>query len=145
VLFWKFLKNRYLPPDQRAGGVGPETSRPSNGREVPNFFSSPLPRASSRIKNFFLFARRPLTRPRGHPAAQQAGGPGPVQCGGASRQLGGREVPQPLYKPPLPPNFHFIQQKSEKKREERKRGEEAVKPCSHVGLEVYSRSSRIIT
>jgi hypothetical protein len=41
VLIWKISKNGYLLPDQRAGGVGPETSRPSNGREVLNFFLSP--------------------------------------------------------------------------------------------------------
>jgi hypothetical protein len=34
----KFSKNGYFPPDQRAGGVGPETSRPFNGREVPKLF-----------------------------------------------------------------------------------------------------------
>jgi hypothetical protein len=46
--------------------------------------------------------------------------------------------------PNLPRKFHFIQQKSEKReREERKREEEAVKPCPHVDLEVYSHSSRI--
>jgi hypothetical protein len=38
VPFWKILKIGYLPSDQRARGVGPDTSRPSNGREVPNFF-----------------------------------------------------------------------------------------------------------
>jgi hypothetical protein len=31
----KNSENRYLPPVDRAGGVGPGTSRPSSGREVP--------------------------------------------------------------------------------------------------------------
>jgi hypothetical protein len=37
----KNWKNRYLPPVDRAGGVGPGTSRPSSGREVPKIFSGP--------------------------------------------------------------------------------------------------------
>jgi hypothetical protein len=53
--------------------------------------------------------------------------------------LGGREVPPLRYiSPHLPLNSHFIQQKLGKnEREERKREEEAAKPYSHVGLEVY--------
>jgi hypothetical protein len=110
--------------------VGPGTPRPSSGREVPR---EPL-----RNKKVFLFTKRSLRgRPahptggrcaEGHPARRRAGGP-------------------PGYvSPHLPLNFHFIQQKPEKKeREERKREEEAAKPCSHVNLEVYSYSSRIIT
>jgi hypothetical protein len=75
---------------------------------------------------------------------------------GASRPSNGREVVprgippvgraggSPGYiSPHLPQNCHFIQKKKE--REERKREEEAAKPCSHVDLEVYSHSSRIIT
>jgi hypothetical protein len=59
------------------------------------------------------------------------------------RQAGG---PPGCISPHLPLNFHFIQQKPEKKeREERKREEEAAKPCSHVDLEVYSHSISIIT
>jgi hypothetical protein len=74
-------------------------------------------------KKSFLFAKRFLKQAF-HPAS---GRPGYIS-------------------PNLPQKFHFIQQKSEKKeREERKREEEAAKPCSHVDLEVYSYSSRIIT
>jgi hypothetical protein len=78
---------------------------------------------------------------------------------GASRPPNGRDVVlrgippfgraggTPGYiSPNLPQKFYFIQQKSEKKeREERKREEKAAKPCSHVDLEIYSHSSRIIT
>ncbi|PAN17395.1 hypothetical protein PAHAL_3G128500 [Panicum hallii] len=77
----------HLPPIQRTGGA--------------KFFSRPLPRASSR----FLFVKRPLTRPRGHPACW----------------AGGR-FPSPYISPHLSLNSYFIQQKSGKKeREERKR------------------------
>jgi hypothetical protein len=37
----KNWKNRYLLPVDRAGGVGPGTSRPSSGREVPKIFPGP--------------------------------------------------------------------------------------------------------
>jgi hypothetical protein len=51
-----------------------------------------------------------------------------------------------LYKPQTAPKFSFYSAKTRKKeREERKREEEAAKPCSHVDLEIYSHSSRIIT
>jgi hypothetical protein len=46
----------------------------------------------------------------------------------------------------LPQKCHFIQQKLEKReREERKREEEAAKPCPHVDFEIYSHSSHIST
>jgi hypothetical protein len=37
----KISENGYLPPDQRAGGMGPGTSRPLDGREVPKLFPDP--------------------------------------------------------------------------------------------------------
>jgi hypothetical protein len=37
----KNSKNGYFPPVDRAGGMGPGTSRPSNGREVPKLFAGP--------------------------------------------------------------------------------------------------------
>jgi hypothetical protein len=40
VPIWKILKNGYLPPDQRAEDVWPDTSRPSNGREVRGPYSA---------------------------------------------------------------------------------------------------------
>jgi hypothetical protein len=56
-----------------------------------------------------------------------------------------RDVP-PLYKPEPALKISFYSAKIRKKeREERKREEEAAKPCSHVDLEVYSHSSCIIT
>jgi hypothetical protein len=37
----KKSKNGCLPPADRVGGVGPGTSRPSSGREVPKIFRGP--------------------------------------------------------------------------------------------------------
>jgi hypothetical protein len=130
VLFWKFSKNRCFPSDQRAGGV-------AGG---PKIFLKLLSRASSRIKKYFLFAKRPLTRPRRYPT-RPTGGRSPE--GHSARPTVGM-FHQHYISTHLSPNFHIIQQKSGKtEREERKREEEAAMP--HVGLELYSRSSRIIT
>jgi hypothetical protein len=52
VLVGNNLKNGCLPPVDRAGGVGPGTSRPSRGRDVPKNFCRPLLRAPSRIRKF---------------------------------------------------------------------------------------------
>jgi hypothetical protein len=53
-----FLKNGYLPPDQRAGGVAghlPHIQRAGGAK----FFSRPLPRVFSRIRNFSYSRRGP--------------------------------------------------------------------------------------
>jgi hypothetical protein len=141
------LKNGCLPPDQRAGGVEPETSRPlvsahPTGGRSQNFSQTP-PEGLFTNKKLFLFAKRLLTRPLRHPASPTGWG---SPKGHPARPTGGT-FHYHYISPHLPPNSHIIQQKSEKKkeREERKRGEQAVKPYSHVGLEVYSRYSRIIT
>jgi hypothetical protein len=96
------------------------------------------PRISSRIRKFSYSRRGPRG---GVPPIQRVGGGAE---GHPARWAGGRS---PRYiSPYLPLNFHFIQQKPEKKgRKERKREKEAAKPCSHVDLEAYSHSSRIIT
>jgi hypothetical protein len=137
VPIWKISKKGYLPP--RAGYLPP--IQQAGGAK---YFSRPLPRASSRIRN--LFAKRPLMRPREHPARPTGGRSGartvrrgipPVGRAGCS--------PAPIQTPTCPQIPFLFSKNQEKKREERKRGEEAAKPCSHVGLVVYSRSSRIIT
>jgi hypothetical protein len=145
-------------------------SRPINGREAwgwlppahptggmsQNFSQAP-PKGLFANKKLFLFAKRPITRPWRHPARPTGGrfpeGHPASPTGG--RFPGGESCPPDGWdvtfnyhyiSPHLPPNSHIIQQKlGKKERKERKRGEEAAKPCSHVGLEVYSRSSRIIT
>jgi hypothetical protein len=38
---WEKFENGYLPPIDRAGGVGPETSRLSSGREVSKLLRGP--------------------------------------------------------------------------------------------------------
>jgi hypothetical protein len=55
----KNSKNRYLPPVDRTGGVGPGISRLSSGREVPE---AP-PEGLFANKKYFLFAKRPLRHP----------------------------------------------------------------------------------
>jgi hypothetical protein len=72
VPIWKISKNGYLPPDPGAGGVGSDTSRPSNGREVANLFPGP-PEGLFANKKFFLFAKRPLPRLQRHPARPTGG------------------------------------------------------------------------
>jgi hypothetical protein len=111
-----------LPPIQQAGG--------------PKTFRRPLPRAS-----WFLIREEAPNACGDILPVQRAGGPPrgtpPARCGTFDHHC---------ISPHLTPNSHIIQQKSGKKeREERKRGEKAAKPCSHIGLEVYSCSSRIIT
>jgi hypothetical protein len=130
------------------------TSRQINGREAwgrrppahpmggrsQNISQAP-PEGLFTNKKLFLFAKRPQTRPRRHPALP-TGGRSPE--GHPALPTGGM-FPHHYLSPHPPPNSHIIQQESRKKeRKERKRGEEAAKPCSHIGLEVYSRSSRII-
>jgi hypothetical protein len=140
VLFWKFSKNGYLPPDQREAWGRRPPAHPIGGRSQKFFQTSPEGLFTN--KKFFLFAKRPLRRPRRHPA-RPTGGRFPE--GHPACPTGGT-FHYHYISPHLPPNSYIIQQKSRKKeRDERKRGEEAVKPCSHVSLEVYSRSSRIIT
>jgi hypothetical protein len=58
----KIWKNGYLPPVDRAGGVGPGTSRPSNGREVPKLSADP-PEGLFANKKLFLFVKRSLRHP----------------------------------------------------------------------------------
>jgi hypothetical protein len=128
-------------------------SRPINGREAwgrrspvhptgggSKNISQALPEGLFTNKKSFLFAKRLLTRhpahprggrsPEGHPALPTGG----RLPGGASCPPNGRDVPPPNYlSPQPPPNSYIIQQKSRKKeRKERKRGEEAAKPCSQV-------------
>jgi hypothetical protein len=62
-------RNGYLPPVDRAGGVGPETSRPSNGREVPLSYSR---RGSC---GGVPSIQRAGGAPRGIPPVRLAGGP----------------------------------------------------------------------
>jgi hypothetical protein len=90
------------------------TSRPINGREAWGRITPAHP-TGGRCQIFFqvppesLFANKKkfLTREEAPPAAAKAsrplGGAGPLQCGGASRPLGGRQVPLPLYKSPPAP------------------------------------------
>jgi hypothetical protein len=105
--------------------VGPGTSRPSPEGLLAN-------------KKVILFAKKSL---RGIPPVQRAG------CGAEGHPACWSDGRSPrLYKPPPAQKMSFYSAKPEKKeREERKREEEAAKPCSHVDLEVYSHSSRIIT
>jgi hypothetical protein len=127
----KFLKNGYLPPADWAGGVGPGTSRPSSGRDVPR---GPL-------REFFICEEVPAGAGGGIPPIQSAG------CcpeGHPALWSGGMSPPR-LYKPESAPKILFYSAKIRKKRKERKREEEAAKPCSHVDLEVYSHYSCIIT
>jgi hypothetical protein len=128
----KILKNSYLPPADWAGGVGPRTSRPSSGREVPR---GPL-------REFFICEEVPAGVGGGIPPIQRAG-----CCPEGHPALWSGGMPSPrLYKPEPAPKILFYSAKIRKKeREERKREEEAANPCSHVNLEVYSYSSRIIT
>jgi hypothetical protein len=76
-------------------------------------------------KKLFLFAKRPLMRPRRHPTeghpARPTGGRFPK---GASRPPNGRNVPS-VYKPPPTPKFLYYSAKIWKKRnggEEERRG-----------------------
>jgi hypothetical protein len=73
----KNLKNGCLPPDHRAGGVGPGTSRPTRGRDASKAFCRPLPRAPSRIRKFLIREGVPeaATRPaRGREASRLVSG-----------------------------------------------------------------------
>jgi hypothetical protein len=129
-----------LPARPTDGRRGADTSRPSNGWEVPNLFLGPS-RGSLLIREEAPDAAAGASRP---PNGREVRGP--CSAEGHPARWTDRRFLSPYISPHLPLNSHFIQQKSGKKeREERKRGEEAAKPCSHVGLEVYSRSSRIIT
>jgi hypothetical protein len=65
----KNLKNGCLPPDHRAGGVGPGISRPTSGRDAQKAFSRP-PQGPFANKKFFLFAKGSL---REHPARPMGG------------------------------------------------------------------------
>jgi hypothetical protein len=141
------------------------TSRPISGREAwswgpsahstggrfQNFLQAPSEGLFT--NKFFLFTKRPLTRARGVPLAQRAGstplaqraGSTALQCGGASAQRADGRSPT-LYKPPPCPKFPFYSAQTRKKERKEWKGEEkAAKPCSHIGLEVYFHSNRIIT
>jgi hypothetical protein len=64
---------KWVPPARSTGGgVGPDTTRPSNGREVPNLFPGPS-RGPFSNKQLFLFAKRPLPRRQRHPARPTGG------------------------------------------------------------------------
>jgi hypothetical protein len=103
-------------------------SRPINGREAwsrrppahptggrfQNFSQTPSESLFAN-KNFFLFAKRPLTRPQRHPT-RPTGGRFPE--GHPARPTG-------LYKPPPTPKFPYYSAKIRKKRkggEEERRG-----------------------
>jgi hypothetical protein len=106
-------------------------SRPINGREAwgrrppahpagrrsQNFSQAP-PEGLFANKKLFLFAKRPLTRPRRHPARPTGGR---IPEGHPACPTGGT-FNNHYISPHLPPNSHIIQQKSGKKeREQRKR------------------------
>jgi hypothetical protein len=120
VPFWKFFK-KWVPPVRSTGG------------RSQNFSQAPPERLFAN-KKLFLFAKRPLTRPRRHPIpptggrspeghpARPTGGRFPRE---ASRPPNGRDVPPPLYKPPPTPKFLYYSAKIRKKRkgeEEERRG-----------------------
>jgi hypothetical protein len=65
----KKSKNGYLLSVDRAGGVGPGTSRPTSGREVPKL----IPEGLFANKKLFLFVKSSLTRLRGRPAHPTGG------------------------------------------------------------------------
>jgi hypothetical protein len=74
VPVWKILKNGCLLPDQRAECVGPETSRPPNGREVEKYFPGSWEGPLRERK----LVKRPLTRPSALPTdGRLPGGPKP--------------------------------------------------------------------
>jgi hypothetical protein len=75
------LKNGCLPSVDRAGGVGPGTSRLPRGRDIPKNFCKPLPRALSRIRKFLIREEVPEA---GNPPGQRAGGIPPGQWAGCS-------------------------------------------------------------
>jgi hypothetical protein len=128
------------------------TSRPINGREAwgrrppahptggrSKIFSQVPPEGLFANKKLFLFAKKPLTRPRRHPA-RPTGGRSPeghpaLPTGGrfpgrASGPPNVRDVPPPLYKPPATPKFSYYSAKIKKKRkggeEERRESGEAL-------------------
>jgi hypothetical protein len=135
------------------------TSRPTNGREAwgrklpahPTggrcqiFFYTP-PESLFVNKKLFIFAKRPLMRPRGHPARPKGEVRGSYSAEGhPARWVGGR-FPSLYISPHLPPKFLFYSSKI--RRRKRKGGEEERRGSGealHTGLEIYSRSSRIIT
>jgi hypothetical protein len=119
------------------------TSHPINGREA--WGRAPPAHPTGERRQIFsrgpregLFANKKISYSRrgprrgrgGIPPAQRVEGPRPVDCGGASRPLGGREVPHPLYKPPPAPKLPFYSAKISKKRkggeEERRRSGETL-------------------
>jgi hypothetical protein len=136
ALIWKIFKKGYLPPNQRTGDVGPGTSRPSNGREVPNLFQGP---SRGSLREYETFLIREETLDAAAEVSREVRGPYSAE-GHPARWTGGR-FPSPYISPYLPPKFSFYSAKTRKKKE----GEKAAKPYSHVGFEIYSRSSRIIT
>jgi hypothetical protein len=64
----KNWKNGYLPPVDWAGGMGPGTSRPSSGRDVPKIFPGP---SQEPLKKFLIREELPEA---GIPPGQWAGG-----------------------------------------------------------------------
>jgi hypothetical protein len=114
----KILKNGYLLPTDWAGDVGPGTSRPSNGRDVPR---GPL-------REFLICEKVPAGAGGGIPPIQRAGccpegHPGRAGC------------PPGYISPYQPQKLYFIQQKSEKKKE--RRGREKRKRRSPIHTSIW--------
>jgi hypothetical protein len=110
---------KWVPPARSTGGRrGAGDLSPIQRAEGGKIFARPLPRISSRIRNFSYSRRGPLTRLRQHPAPPTGGRfpeghpalpMGGRLPGGASRPPNGRDVPPPLFKPSPTPNSHIIQ------------------------------------